>query len=74
MNLIAAIALLFLDEETTFWYNMFDLVMSGECDNICRFLQAVIEKLLPVGYFTPGLLGAQADQVPSNNTVCCNKV
>jgi hypothetical protein len=45
MNLIAAIALLFLDEETTFWY-----------------LQAVIEKLLPAGYFTPGLLGAQADQ------------
>jgi predicted SAM-dependent methyltransferase len=45
MNLIAAIALLFLDEETTFW-----------------FLQAVIEKLLPAGYFSPGLLGAQADQ------------
>lgn len=34
-------------------------------DIVIRFLQAVIEKLLPAGYFTPGLLGPQADQVVS---------
>jgi hypothetical protein len=45
MNLIAAIGLLFLDEEATFW-----------------FLYVVIEKLLPLDYFSPGLFGAQADQ------------
>ena len=28
-----------------------------------RFLYVVIEKLLPLDYFSPGLLGAQADQV-----------
>ena len=67
MNLLAAIALLFLDEETTFWYTghlalliVCPLVVLCALD---RFLQAIIEKILPAGYFTPGLLGAQADQV-----------
>lgn len=45
MNMLVAISLLFLDEETAFW-----------------FLAAIIEKLLPRDYYTPGLLGAQADQ------------
>lgn len=48
MNMLVAIGILFLDEETVFW-----------------MLVAIIEKLLPAHYFTPGLLGAQADQVLS---------
>ncbi len=44
--MLAAIGILFVDEETVFW-----------------MLVAIIEKLLPAQYFTPGLLGAQADQV-----------
>ena len=62
MNLIAAIGLLFLDEEATFWY-----VVNFKVDILImcfvRFLYVVIEKLLPIDYFSPGLLGAQADQV-----------
>ncbi len=46
MNMLVAIGILFLDEETVFW-----------------MLVAIIEKLLAAHYFTPGLLGAQADQV-----------
>ena len=46
MNMLVAVGLLFLDEETTFWL----LVM-------------IIDKMTPRDYYTPGLLGAQADQV-----------
>ncbi|KAL5483924.1 hypothetical protein EMCRGX_G020344 [Ephydatia muelleri] len=45
MNFFAALGLLYLDEEVTFWY-----------------MVAIIEKILPDGYFSTGLLGAQADQ------------
>ena len=62
MNLIAAIGLLFLDEEATFWYVVNG---GGYCNYVrfVRFLYVVIEKLLPLDYFSPGLFGAQADQV-----------
>jgi len=48
MNMLVAVGLLFLDEETTFW-----------------LLTMIIEKMTPPDYYSPGLLGAQADQV------CC---
>ena len=46
MNMLVAVGLLFLDEETTFW-----------------LLMMIIEKMTPQDYYSPGLLGAQADQV-----------
>ena len=49
MNMLVAVGLLFLDEETTFW-----------------LLVLIIEKMTPKDYYTPGLLGAQADQVCIN--------
>ena len=39
MNFFAALGLLYLDEEATFWY-----------------MVAIIEKILPDGYFSTGLL------------------
>lgn len=49
MNMLVAVGLLFLDEETTFW-----------------LLVLIIDKMTPRDYYTPGLLGAQADQVYIN--------
>lgn len=45
MNMLAATALLFLDEEMAFW-----------------LLVAIIEHILPLGYYTSGLIASQADQ------------
>ncbi|XP_065916446.1 TBC1 domain family member 2B-like [Dysidea avara] len=45
MNMLVAVGLLFLDEETSFW-----------------LLTMIIEKMTPPDYYSPGLLGAQADQ------------
>ena len=49
MNMLVAVGLLFLDEETSFW-----------------LLTMIIEKMTPPDYYSPGLLGAQADQVCNN--------
>ena len=45
LNMVAATALLLLDEEMAFW-----------------LLVAVVEHILPKGYYTPGLTASQADQ------------
>eukprot|EP00730_Choanoeca_flexa_P000492 TRINITY_DN10219_c0_g1_i1.p1 TRINITY_DN10219_c0_g1~~TRINITY_DN10219_c0_g1_i1.p1 ORF type:complete len:677 (+),score=188.48 TRINITY_DN10219_c0_g1_i1:343-2373(+) len=45
MNQIAALLLLFMDEEDAFWG-----------------LSAVVEKILPRGYYSKTMIGAQADQ------------
>jgi len=54
MNMLVAVGLLFLDEETTFW-----------------LLMMIIEKMTPQDYYSPGLLGAQADQVCTNWSIAC---
>ena len=50
LNRLAAIALLFLNEEDAFW---------------C--LVAIIERLMPGGYYKPSLIDAHVDQVCTND-------
>ena len=68
--MICAIGLLYLDEETTFWWvHPVTVECNSGVDCLCvdflsfRFMVMVIEKLMPQNYYSMGLAAAQADQV-----------
>ncbi len=62
--MIAALGLIFLDEETVFWWASYGAMCHiYNYHYSYRMMVAVIEKILPGKYYTPDLAGVQADQV-----------